>query len=120
MSYVDGFVIPVAKDKVDEYQRISKIAGEVWKENGALDYKECLLDEAGYDGLRAFTDVADAGDGETVIFAFIVYASKEERDAINEKVMADPRIAGFAPESMPFDSKRMAFAGFKTIVEWDK
>ena len=88
----------------------------MWKENGALDYKECLLDEAGYDGLRAFTDVADAGDGETVIFAFIVYASKEERDAINEKVMADPRMQpGTIP--MPFDGQRLIFGGFETILE---
>ncbi len=118
MTYVDGFVIPLAKDKLDDYKRMATLGAEVWKDHGALDYKECLIDDDNVTGLRPFAEAAGASAGETVVFAFIVYASKEDRDAINAKVMADPRLAKFAEESMPFDMQRMAYGGFQTMVEW--
>lgn len=118
MTYVDGFLLPIAADRIEEYRRLAELAAQVWKEYGALDYKECVLDDDRIAHLRAFADTAGAREGETVIIAFITYASKADRGAINEKVMADPRMAAITSEQVPFDDKRMAFAGFQTLVEW--
>jgi uncharacterized protein YbaA (DUF1428 family) len=109
MPYVDGFVIPVSKDKVDAYKAQARNAGEVWKELGALDFVECIGDDVPYGTLTSFPRAVQAKDDEVVVFSWIVYRDRAERDAIMEKVMADPRLKG----DMPFDGKRMIFGGFE-------
>ena len=117
MTYVDGFVLPVPENKIEKYRKIAKKAGKVWREHGALDYKECVIDDDSIHGMRSFAEAAGAKKGETVVLAYIVYKSRVHRDQVNKKVMADPRITEQGPDKMPFDCKRMAYGGFKTIVE---
>lgn len=116
MSYVDGFVIPVSEDKIEDYKALSNKARVVWMEHGALDYKECKLDDLGMEQLVSFRDLAGAKEGETVIFAFIIHPSKAERDEVNKKVHEDERMKEICGAGMPFDMARMAFGGFETIV----
>ena len=113
MSYVDGFVIPVEKDKVEVYKAHAKKAGEVWMEHGALAFVECVGDDVPYGQLTSFPRAVQAKDDETIIFSWIVYRSRGERDAVMEKVMADPRIT----RDMPFDGKRMIFGGFEMMLQ---
>lgn len=116
MSYVDGFVVAVPKAKLGEYKEMARKAGEVWKEYGALDYVECVGDDTPYGEVTSFPRAVQAKDDETVIFSWITYKSRADRDAINKKVMDDPRIKkGF--ESMPFDGKRMIYGGFESFLE---
>lgn len=119
MAYVDGFLVPVPKDKLDAYMAIAEAASKVWIDHGALDYKECVLDDDNIHMMRSFHDAAALQEGETAVFAYIVYHSREDRDAINAKVMEDPRIVDHCKD-MPFDVKRMAYAGFKGVVEAKK
>lgn len=115
--YVDGFVLPLPKDKVEEYRAIAEKASKVWLEYGALEYRECVGDDLNIEGVVPFPKIANAGESETVVFAYIVYNSKEHRDEVNAKVMADPRLSEMgSPESMPFDCAKMAMGGFKTVV----
>ncbi len=115
--YVDGFVLPVPKDKIEIYRGIAEKAAVVWKEHGALDYRECVGDDMEAKDMVDFPTMAQAKPDEIVIFAYIVFKSREHRDEVNAKVMADPRISEMcSPEEMPFDCKRMAYGGFKTIV----
>ncbi|MBA2566600.1 MAG: DUF1428 family protein [Thermoleophilaceae bacterium] len=116
MPYVDGFVIAVQKDRVDEYEKIAREAGELWKEHGALSVSECVADDVPYGEVTSFPRAVQATDDEIVVFSWIVYESRESRDEVNEKVMADPRMQGDMSE-MPFDGKRMIFGGFKPIME---
>lgn len=113
MPYVDGFVIPVQKDKIEIYKAHAKRAGEVWKELGALDFVECVGDDVPYGELTSFPRAVQAKDNEVVIFSWIVYRSRAERDAIMAKVMADPRLKG----DMPFDGRRMIFGGFEMLLQ---
>jgi uncharacterized protein YbaA (DUF1428 family) len=113
MPYVDGFVIPVQKNKVEVYKAHAKKAGEVWKELGALDFVECVGDDVPYGELTSFPRAVQAKDDEVVIFSWIVYRSRAERDAIMAKVMADPRLKG----DMPFGGKRMIFGGFEMLLQ---
>jgi len=115
-AYVDGFVIAVPKDKVDEYEKIARDAAAVWREYGALSVYECVADDVPYGELTSFPRAVQATDDETVIFSWIAYESREARDAVNEKVMADPRIKEGMTD-VPFDAKRMIYGGFRTIVE---
>ncbi len=108
MPYVDGFVIPVAKDNLEAYKASARKAGDVWKEHGALSFVECVGDDVPYGKLTSFPRAVQAKEDEVVIFSWIVYRSRAERDAINEKVMADPRLKG----DMPFGGKRLIFGGF--------
>ena len=117
-KYVDGFVLPVATDNIEKYRELAEKAGAIWKEHGALEYIEAVGDDLEIAEMVSFKKIAGAGDDETVIFAWIVYESREERDRINAAVMADPRLK----ESMEsckdaFDYKRMAYGGFKALVE---
>lgn len=118
MRYVDGFVIPVPKKNLAAYVRMAKKAGKIWREHGALEYREC-----GGDALKTkmgvpFPRIAKAKPGETVVFSYIVYKSRAHRDRVNAKVMKDPRLAGMCDsKSMPFDVKRMAYGGFKALVD---
>jgi uncharacterized protein YbaA (DUF1428 family) len=118
-KYVDGFLIPIAKDKVSEYREIAQKAGEVWKEHGALEYYECVGDDLDNEGMVSFKKAADTSEEETVIFSWIVFESREHRDRVNAIVMNDSRIKEMmetGPE--PFDYKRMAYGGFKTLVRF--
>lgn len=115
--YIDGFVIPVLRDRLDDYKRVAEAAAEIWKDHGALDYWECVGDDLNAEGTRSFLDLTNATEGETVVFAWVVFESREARDAANEKIMVDPRMDGLVDPSKPiFDSKRMAYGGFRSLV----
>jgi uncharacterized protein YbaA (DUF1428 family) len=116
MAYVDGFVLPVPKKSVEAYRKIARQAGKVWKEYGALDYWECVADDVQPGKTTSFPQSVKLKPDEVVVFSWIVFKSRAQRDRINKKVMADPRIAAMAPEAMPFDAKRMIYGGFKPIV----
>lgn len=119
MSYVDGFLLSVPVAKLKDYIKLAKKAGKVWLEHGALQFVECAGDDLEIKDMLSFNKVAKPKTGETVLFSFIVYKSRKHRDQVNKKVMADPRIAeGMDMNNMPFDPKRMAYGGFKAIVEF--
>jgi uncharacterized protein YbaA (DUF1428 family) len=115
--YVDGFVVPVPKRKVDAYRRIARKAGKVWREYGALEYRECVADDVEMGKLTSFPRSVKVKRGETVVFSWIVYKSRAHRDRVNAKVMKDPRIAEMDPKDMPVDMKRMIWGGFEVIVD---
>lgn len=115
--YIDGFVIPIPKNKIDDYRKLAEAAGKIWKEYGALDYWECLGDDLEVKEMVSFPQLANLGADETVVFSWIVYESREQRDQINAKIMADPRIKEMCdPDNPPFDCKRMAYGGFTVLV----
>ncbi|MFN3522847.1 MAG: DUF1428 domain-containing protein [Phenylobacterium sp.] len=116
MAYVDGFLLAVPKAKLGDYEALARTASIVWKEYGALAYVECVGDDVPYGELTSFPRAVQAQDDEVVVFSWIVYASREARDEINAKVMADPRLHP-SPENVPFDGKRMIFGGFKPFIE---
>ncbi len=117
MSYVDGFVVPVPKDKLDEYKKMARKAGKVWMSHGALAYTECVGDDVPVGKRTSFPQSVKLKEGEVVVFSWIIYKSRIDRDKINKKVMADPRLeAMMDPKSLPFDGKRMFFGGFKPFV----
>ncbi len=115
--YVDGFVLPLPTKNVDAYRLFSESMGKVWKEYGALEYIECIADDVKPGKLTSFPQAVNLEPDETVVFAWIVYETREHRDSVNAAVMKDPRMAGMKPETMPFDGKRMIWGGFKTFVE---
>ena len=115
--YIDGFVLPVQKKKLPAYRRMSKAAGKVWREYGALEYIECIGDDMPAKIGVPFPKLAKAKAGETVVFSWIVYKSRSHRDQVIAKVMADPRIAKSMSGPMPFDVKRMSMGGFRAIVD---
>lgn len=118
MTYVDGFIIPVPRDKLDEYRRLANTAGAIWREHGALTCVECVADDVKPGKLTSFPQSVMLKDDETVVFAWITYASRADRDRINEQVMADPRMASMMDTANhPFVGKRMIFGGFETLVE---
>lgn len=118
MAYVDGFVLPVPKKKLQAYRRISQKAGKIWREHGALEYRECSGDDLKVKGMKSFLSLVKPRPGETVLFSWIVYRSKAHRNRVNAKVMKDPRLAKtMDPKSMPFDLGRMAYGGFKVLVD---
>lgn len=120
--YIDGFVLPIPSDNVEQYQQVAdKVAG-IWKEHGALEYYECVGDDMHRQGTRPFTDLVAAKPNETVIFGWVVFPSREVRDSANAKVESDPRmrdlVAPLVDPSAPiFDPGRMAYGGFRTIVQ---
>ncbi len=116
-QYVDGFVLPVPKDKIETYRGIAEGAANIWVGHGALEYRECVLEDANAHDMVAFPQLAATKDDETVVFAWIVYQSREHRDEVNAKVMADPRMNALMENGCPFDCKRMAYGGFETIVK---
>lgn len=117
MPYVDGFVVAVPKRKLEQYRRIARAAGKVWREHGALEYRECVGDDLNVKFGLPFPKLARVKPGETVVFSWIVYASRASRDRINRKVMKDPRITESMKDPMPFDVKRMAMGGFRVFVD---
>jgi uncharacterized protein YbaA (DUF1428 family) len=117
MSYVDGFVLPVPKKNVAAYRKMSRKAGKIWMEYGALQYMECVADDVKPGKVTSFPQSVKAKPNETVVFSWIVYKSRAARDRINKKVMADPRLSAMMdPKKMPFDGMRMFWGGFKPIV----
>jgi alkaline phosphatase len=117
--YVDGFVLPLPKSKIALYKKISKAAGKIWKDHGALQYIETTGDDLGIPGMLSFTKMAKLKPGETVVFSWIIYKSKADRNRINRKVMTDPRMDKMMkdPKQIPFNPKRMAMGGFSVIVD---
>jgi uncharacterized protein YbaA (DUF1428 family) len=118
MSYVDGFVIPISKKNVAAYKRMAQLGSKIWRDHGALEYRECIGDDLEIKMGLPFPRAIKLKRGETVIFSWIVYKSRAHRDRVNAKVMKDPRLANMDPKSMPFDMKRMTYGGFKVLVEF--
>jgi len=117
MDYVDGFVLAVPQARLAEYRRMARLGAKVWKEHGALDYVECVADDVKPGKHTSFPQAVKLKDGEVVVFSWIVYRNRRERDRINKLVMADPRLAKYMdPKNMPFDGKRMFWGGFRQIV----
>jgi uncharacterized protein YbaA (DUF1428 family) len=118
MAYVDGFVVPVPKRKVKAYRSMAQKAGKVWREHGALEYRECIADDVKWGKRTSFPRSVKQKPGETVMFSYIVYKSKADRDRVNKKVMADKRLAGMMDlKALPFDAKRMIYGGFRVLVD---
>lgn len=116
MSYIDGFVLAVARENLPAYRRLARRAGRVWKEHGALQYLECVEDDLQPGKTTSFPRAVKLKAGELVVFSFIAYRSRAHRDRVNAKVMADPRMAGMDMKSVPFDARRMIWGGFESIV----
>lgn len=117
MAYIDGFVLPVPRDRVADYRRLARKAGRIWREYGALQYMECIADDVKPGKLTSFPQSVKLKADEVVIFSWIVFKSRTQRDRINAQVMKDPRLAGMDPKTLPFDGKRMFWGGFKPLVE---
>ena len=118
MHYVDGFVLPVPKKKLGAYWKMARLAGKVWKDHGAIDYVECVADDVKVGKRTSFPRSVKLKRGETVVFSWIVYKSRADRDRIMGKVMKDKRVAKMMdPKKIPFDGKRMFWGGFKSKVE---
>lgn len=115
--YVDSYVVPVRTEKLEEYRQLAQNAAKVWREYGALEYCEWVADDVKPGKLTSFPQSVDLQPGETVVFAYITFQSREHRDQVNELAMKDPRMANYDPKAMPFDGKRMIFGGFKPLVE---
>jgi len=117
-KYVDGFVLAVPKRNLDAYRRMARKAAKVWREHGALEVRECVADDVKRGKLTSFPQAVDLKRGEVVVFSYIVYKSRAQRDRVNEKVMADPRLADMMdPKDSPFDASRMFWGGFDVIVD---
>ena len=117
MAYVDGFVLPVPRKNLPAYKRLARKAGKVWRDHGAIDYKECVGDDLNVKMGVPFPRQVKVKPGETVVFSYIVYRSRAHRDRVNKKVMKDPRLAdAMDPKSMPFDVKRMVYGGFRVLI----
>ncbi|MBN7824263.1 DUF1428 domain-containing protein [Bowmanella dokdonensis] len=117
-NYVDGYVLPVPREKLEAYRSMAQRAGEIWREYGALEYCEWVAEDVQPGKVTSFPQAVQLQDGETVIFAWITYSSKEQRDEINARVMKDPRLADMMdPATMPFDASRMFWGGFDKLVQ---
>ncbi len=118
MRYVDGFVLPVSKKNLQAYARMARKAGKVWRDHGALEFRECVGDDLNVKMGMPFPRMFKLKPGETVMFSYIVFRSRAHRDAVNAKVIKDPRTAKMCdPKDMPFDVKRMVYGGFKILVD---
>lgn len=116
-KYVDGYVIPIAKKKIAAYRKMARLAAKIWREHGALDYRECVGEDLQVKWGRTFPRGIKTKPGETVVFSWIEYKSRAHRDRVNAKVMKDPRLAGMCdPKNPPFDMARMLVGGFSVIV----
>ena len=118
MSYVDGFVLPVPVANLDAYKKMARRAGKIWMEHGALQYIESVADDVQPGKVTSFPQAVQLKKDDVVVFSWVVYRNRRERDRINKKVMSDPRLADMMdPKSLPFDGMRMFWGGFKPIVE---
>ena len=117
MAYVDGFVLPVPKRKLAAYRRMAQKAGRIWREHGALDFKECVADDVKPGKWTSFPQSVKLKRDETVMFSWIAYKSRKHRDRVNAKVMKDKRLGSMMDlKAMPFDARRMIYGGFKVLV----
>ena len=118
MSYVDGFVVPVPKRKLEAYRRMARKAGKVWREHGALECRECIADDVKWGKRTSFPRAVKLKGNEAVWFSWIVYKNRKHRDRVLAKVMKDKRLASMMdPKAMPFDGKRMIYGGFRVLVD---
>ncbi|RJG16337.1 DUF1428 domain-containing protein [Massilia cavernae] len=118
MAYVDGFVVPVPKENVEKYKDMSRKCGAIWKDLGALEFRECMADDVKPGKWTSFPQSVNLEENEVVFFSWIVYESRAKRDEVNDKVMKDQRMADMMkPENMPFDGKRMIYGGFEMVVD---
>lgn len=118
MSYVDGFLFSVPEANLPAFTKMAKTAAKVWMKHGALHYAESMGDDLEIPGMVSFKKLAKPKEGEIIFFSFIIYKSRKHRDQVNKKVMADPDLMkGCDPDNMPFDCKKMAYGGFKALVE---
>jgi len=118
MAYVDGFVLPLPKANIEQYRELANLSATVWREHGALEYRECIADDVKPGELTSFPQSVQLKDDETVVFAWAVFESREKRDEANEKIMNDPRLAAMmTPGALPFDGKRMFFGGFEMFID---
>ena len=118
MSYVDGFIVAVPKKNLEAYRRMAKKAGKVWREHGALDYREWVAEDVKVGKLTSFPRSVKLKPDEIVVFSWITYKSRAQRDRVNAKVMADQRLADMMnPKTLPFDAKRMIYGGFESLVQ---
>jgi uncharacterized protein YbaA (DUF1428 family) len=115
--YVDGFVLAVPERNIEAYRRMAKLGAKVWREHGALDFRECIGDDLAVKMGMPFPKIMKLKPKETVVFSWITFKSRAHRDSVNARVMKDPRLSDMDPKSMPFDMKRMAYGGFKIIVD---
>lgn len=116
-NYIDGFVFPLPRDRLDAYARLAESVAEIWKEHGALDYREYVGDELVLEGTRSFTDATAATGDEVIVFGWVEFESREARDLANEKVAADSRVADLMRSSdTGFDAERMAYGGFQPFI----
>ncbi|HJR85125.1 MAG TPA: DUF1428 domain-containing protein [Nitrososphaeraceae archaeon] len=115
--YVDGFVLAVPKRNIDAYRRMARMGGKIWREHGALEFRECVGDDLAVKMGVPFSRIMKKKQNETIIFSWITFKSRTHRDRVNAKVMKDPRLDDMDPKSMPFDVKRMAYGGFKILVD---
>ncbi len=119
MQYVDGFIVPVPKKKLDAYRALARKAGKIWREHGALEYRECVAEDVKPGKLTSFPQSVKLKPQETVVFSWIVYKSRAHRDRVNAKVMKDPRLADMMDaKKLPFDGKRMIYGGFEMILKF--
>lgn len=116
-NYVDVYVLPVPKDKVDAYRAMAETAGKVWKEHGALEYIEVIADDVKPGVATSFPQAVKLLDTETVVVGWVTFKSREDRDRVNAAVMQDKRLCSMSPTSMPFDGKRMFWGGFKPLTQ---
>jgi uncharacterized protein YbaA (DUF1428 family) len=116
MAYTDGFIVPVPKKKMKDYLKLAKLASRIWKDHGALDYREAVADDVKVGKWTSFPRAVKQKRGETVVFSWIVYKSRKHRDMVMAKVMQDKRIAAMNPKKMPFDGKRMIYGGFEIKI----
>ncbi|QDL99233.1 DUF1428 domain-containing protein [Rhodopseudomonas palustris] len=116
MSYVDGFVVPVPKARLADYLKLARKADKVFREHGAVDYREWVADDVSPGKRTSFPRSVKLKPYEVVVFAYIVYKSRKQRDKVMAKAMQDPRLNGMDPKTMPFDTKRMFYGGFKKLV----
>lgn len=118
MQYVDGFILPMPKKSLTAYRAMARKAAKVWRDHGALDYRECIAEDVKVGKLTSFPRSVKLKPNETVVFSWITYKSRKHRDSVNAKVMKDPRLANMMdPKAMPFDAKRMIYGGFETLVK---
>lgn len=116
-NYIDGFVLPISRDRLEEYKLLVEAVADIWREYGALDYREYVGDDLIRDGTRSFTDLVAATDGEVIVFGWVEFESRAARDLANDKVAADPRMADLIKSSnSDFNSERMAYGGFRSLV----
>ncbi len=120
-NYIDGFVHPIPTDRLDDYRRVAEAVAAIWKEHGALEYREYVCDDPNLEGTLSFPDLMSVSEMETVVFGWVAFASREARDVANKKVAADPRMTTLLaplvdPSAPVFDAQRMAYAGFASLV----